>query len=109
MRFSEEVTQRHGITLLQYLLLLQVKGYPGRDWATIAELAERLQAHHHGVVALTSRCEKAGWVVRRPGRDDKRCVEVHLKPKGEKLVQQLALLHKNQLSDLQRVLKALAA
>ena len=44
LRFSELLTRRHGITNLQYLLLLQVKGFPGRDWANIGELAERLQA-----------------------------------------------------------------
>lgn len=104
LRFSEEITQIHGITPLQYLLLLQVKGYPGREWATIAELAERLQAHHHGVVALTSRCEKAALVARRPGRDDGRCVEVYLQPKGEELLRQLALLHKNHLVNLQQFL-----
>lgn len=107
LRFSEEITQAHGITHLQYLLLLQIKGFPGREWATIAELAERLQSHHHGVVALVSRCEKAGLLERRPGRDDKRCVEVHLKAKGEQLLEQIALLHKNQRVELQQVLKAL--
>ena len=61
LRFSEQVTRRHGITPLQYLLLLHVKGFQDRDWATVGELAERLQAHHHGVVALISRCETAGW------------------------------------------------
>ncbi|MDP3843732.1 MAG: MarR family transcriptional regulator [Oxalobacteraceae bacterium] len=105
MRFSEEITQSHGITPLQYLLLLQVKGYPGRNWATIAELAERLQSHHHGVVALASRCEKAALVARRPGRDDGRCVEIYLLPKGEELLRQLAMLHKDQLVDLQQILK----
>ena len=104
LRFSEEVTQARGITPLQYLLLLQIKGYPGREWATIAELAERLQAHHHGVVALTSRCEKAGLVVRRPGREDKRCVEVVLLPKGATLLRELALLHRDQVAELQHVL-----
>lgn len=109
LRFSEEITQAHGITHLQYLLLLQIKGFPGREWATIAELAERLQSHHHGVVALVSRCEKAGLLERRPGRDDKRCVEVHLKAKGEQLLEQIALLHKNQRVELQQVLKALSS
>ena len=28
-RFSEEVTRQHGLTPLQYLLLLHIKGYPG--------------------------------------------------------------------------------
>lgn len=106
LRFSEELTQSQGITPLQYLLLLQIKGYPGREWATIAELAERLQAHHHGVVALTSRCEKAGLVGRRPGRDDRRCVEVYLLPKGEELVKRLVMMHHDQVTELQRVLSA---
>ena len=42
LRFSEKVIHEQGITSLQYLLLLQIKGYPGRDWATVGELAERL-------------------------------------------------------------------
>jgi DNA-binding MarR family transcriptional regulator len=105
LRFSEEITQAHGITPLQYQLLLQIKGFPGRDWATIAELAERLQAHHHGVVALASRCEKAGFVARRAGRQDKRCVELFLKPKGADLVERLAKLHRDQLAELQAVLR----
>ncbi|MGH8631082.1 MAG: MarR family transcriptional regulator, partial [Burkholderiales bacterium] len=52
LRFSEEVARRNGVTVLQYLLMLQIKGFPGREWATVGELAERLQAKHHGVVSL---------------------------------------------------------
>lgn len=104
LRFSEQVTQEYGITALQYLLLLQIKGYPDKDWATIAELAERLQSHHHGVVSLVSRCEKIGLIERRTGRIDKRCVEVILTTKGENLVHQIAFRHKDQVSQLQQVL-----
>jgi DNA-binding MarR family transcriptional regulator len=100
LRFSEEVSQQHGITVLQYLLLLQLKGYPGRDWATIAELAERLQAHHHGTVNLVTRCEKAGLVERRKGDGDQRFVQVSLSSKGEKLLSKLASLHLDQLRNL---------
>src|SRR5450759_3894436 len=64
LRFSEEVSRRKGITSLQYLLMLQIKGFPGREWATVGELAERMQAKHHGVVSLVSRCEAAGLVWR---------------------------------------------
>src|SRR6187455_500171 len=72
LRFSEEVTHRKGITVLQYLLMLQIKGFPGREWATVGELAERLQAKHHGIVSLISRCEAAGLVQRGAGRSDRR-------------------------------------
>ncbi|OWY40533.1 MarR family transcriptional regulator [Xenophilus sp. AP218F] len=97
MRFSEDLAQDNGITPLQYLLLLQVRGYPGRSWATVAELAERLQSHHHSVVGLVSRCEGQQLVERRPGRADRRCVEVHLLPKGEELVERLASAHRDEL------------
>lgn len=106
LRFSEQVSHEHGITGLQYLLLLQLKGYPGRDWATIAELAERLQSHHHGVVTLVSRCEQAGLVARRKGGGDRRVVQVALLPKGEELLHRLALLHRRQLVDPGTVLAA---
>ena len=94
LRFSEEATRRKGVTPLQYQLMLQIKGFPGREWATVVELAERLQAKHHGVVALISRCEKAGLVVRNVSRSDMRLVEVQLTGKGEHCLEQLARLHR---------------
>lgn len=97
LRTSESICQENGATPLQYQLLLQLKGAPAKEWATISELAEQLQSKHHGVVALIDRCERAGLVERRPGREDRRQVEVHLLPKGEALVEHLALLHQNEL------------
>jgi DNA-binding MarR family transcriptional regulator len=102
LRASESLCQENGTTPLQYQLLLQVKGAsPDRDWATIGELAEQLQSKHHGVVALVDRCEEMGLVERRPGKDDRRKVEIHLLPKGEKLLERIALLHQSEV----RVLK----
>ena len=97
LRFSEEATRRKGITPLQYLLLLQIKGFPGREWATVGELAERLQAKHHGVVSLISRCEAAGLVRRSMSRSDRRRVEVQLTREGDECLQQLASLHRAEL------------
>ena len=101
LRFSEEVTRRNGVTALQYLLLLQIKGFPGREWATVGELAERLQAKHHGVVSLISRCEAAGLVKRSISRSDRRRVEVKLTRKGDECLEQLARLHRVELLSLQ--------
>ncbi|MGV8933938.1 MAG: MarR family winged helix-turn-helix transcriptional regulator [Gallionellaceae bacterium] len=103
LRFSEQVNHDMGITHLQYLMILHIKGYKGRDWATIGELAERLQSHHHGVVSLVSRCEKLGLVYRKKGESDRRVVEVHLHPSGEKLVGQLARMHRDELLKLQGI------
>jgi DNA-binding MarR family transcriptional regulator len=101
LRYSEQIARRHGVTPLQYQLLLQVKGYPGRERATVGELAERLQAKHHGVVALVSRCEEAGFVTRRTSEEDRRAVFVELTPKGERLLARLAQLHRNELMAVQ--------
>jgi DNA-binding MarR family transcriptional regulator len=99
-RFSEQAAQSEGITPLQYLLLLHIKGYPEREWATIGELAERLQAQHHGVVALVSRCEALKLVKRKVSETDRRQVEVHLLKTGEKLLSRLAELHRAELRSL---------
>ncbi|MRT27510.1 MULTISPECIES: MarR family winged helix-turn-helix transcriptional regulator [Herbaspirillum] len=103
LRFSEDAAQGEGLTPLQYLLMLHIKGYPGRDWASISELAERLQAQHHGVVALVTRCVKAGLVTRTPDDRDKRLVQVRLTELGEQYLHRLAQLHRNELQSLSGV------
>jgi DNA-binding MarR family transcriptional regulator len=100
LRFSEEVSREAGITVLQYQLLLHTQGFPGREWSSIGDLAERLQGHAHGVVALVSRCEQAGLVRRRQNDDDRRLVEVHLTAKGRRCLEGLAQLHRSQLDAL---------
>ncbi len=102
LRYSEEVTRKHGVTPLQYQLLLQIKGYPDREQATITQLAERLQAKHHGVVALITRCESLGLVERRADEEDRRRVLVRLTDKGEKRLERLAELHRSELLSLQK-------
>lgn len=101
LRFSEDVTRSHGVTALQYLLLLQIRGFPGREWATVGELAERLQAKQHGVVSLISRCAAAGLVRRNVSRSDRRRVEVTLTRKGQERLERLARVHRDELQALQ--------
>jgi DNA-binding MarR family transcriptional regulator len=91
LRVSEDLARAAGITALQYQLLLHVRGNPGRDWASIGELAERLQAQPHGVVALVTRCEESGLLQRKPSEQDRRVVEVHLTAKGRRTLEKVAL------------------
>lgn len=109
LRFGEEVARAAGITAVQYHLMLHTQGFPGRDWASIGELAERLQTAPHGVVALVTRCEEAGLVRRQANAEDGRLVEVHLTPKGRRLVGQLAAQHQAQLGALAAVIEAARA
>lgn len=97
LRYSEQVTRKNGVTPLQYQLLLHIKGYPGRESASVSELAERLQAKHHGVVALITRCESLGLVRREVDESDRRRVFVQLTEKGERRLEKLAELHRSEL------------
>lgn len=101
LHFSEQAARSAGLTPLQYLLLLHVRGFPGRDWASVGELAERLQLQQHGAVALLTRCEQAGLVERRRHAADRRRVEIHLTPAGADKLQHLATLHEAELRSLQ--------
>lgn len=101
-RQSEDICKSHGLTSLQYLLLLHLKGFAGREWATISELSEKLQSKHHATVMLIDRCSELGLVERRDSAKDKRCIEIHLLPKGEALVEAIAWQHRPELNHLQQ-------
>lgn len=100
LRFSEDAAREEGITALQYQLMLHTQGVEGRTWASITEIAERLQIQVHGAVALVTRCEEAGLVRRKPSEHDRRQVEVHLLPAGRRKMVRLASQHSGQLSAL---------
>ncbi|WP_434668404.1 MarR family winged helix-turn-helix transcriptional regulator [Paraburkholderia sp. A3BS-1L] len=100
LRISEEIAHAEGVTPLQYTLMLHTCAFPGRDWAIVSELADRLQASSHGTVALISRCEAAGLVTRVPSTHDHRQVEVHLTPSGERRLLRLAASHKSEVQSL---------
>ncbi len=102
LHFSEAAAKEQGITPLQYLLLLHIQGYPGRNWATVGELAERLQMNHNATVALLTRCEELELVERRKNEKDRRKVEIHLTAKGDSYLQKLAQQHKTELLSLQK-------
>lgn len=105
LRFSEDAAQSEGVTPQQYLLLLHIKGVPGREWANVGELAEKLQSKHHSVVALIDRCEKLSLIERRQSLNDRRQVNIHLLPAGERCLAKLAELHRQELLTLNNIFK----
>ena len=104
LRFSEETVRRHGVTPQQYQLMLALKGFPGRDWAVVRELADRLQLRHHSVVELVNRAQRQGLVDRTPDPDDARAVRVVLTEDGERVLGRLSALHRDELRRLDAVL-----
>jgi DNA-binding MarR family transcriptional regulator len=90
LRFSEEGARGVGLTPQQHQLLLAVKGQPGRDWASITDLAQALQIRHHAAVGLVDRCARAGLVQRAVDPANRRQVRVTLTDQGEALLARLS-------------------
>lgn len=105
LRFSEETVRGQGLAPQQYVLLLALKGYPDRDWATVGELADRLQLRHHSVVELIDRVQAQGLIERAAHPDDKRAVRVLLTAEGEAVLNRLSALHRDELRRMGAVLR----
>lgn len=95
---SEEAARAAGIEPQQHQLLLAIQGLPAACQPTIGELAERLQIQHHSAVELVDRSVDRGLVRRRRAAGDRRQVRVELLPKGEKLLRELTVHHRDALS-----------
>lgn len=101
LRFTEDGAASVGLKPQQHQVLLAIMGMPGREEATIGELAERLQIEHHSAVGLVQRLEARGLVRRhRDDTEDKRLVFVSLTPKGLALLESLSL---DNLAELGRI------
>jgi DNA-binding MarR family transcriptional regulator len=97
LHFSEQVVKQGGLERGQYQLLLAIKGMPAAVRPTIGELAGRMQIRHHSAVELVNRLEAGGFVHRTRAQDDRREVLLALTGKGEKMLGELALHHREEL------------
>jgi DNA-binding MarR family transcriptional regulator len=104
MRFSELAVRRAGFRPQQYQLLLAIKGYPGRDWVTVGEAAERLQIQHNSAVGLADRCERLGLIRREDHPSDRRIIVLKLTERGEEVLGGLVQLHQQELDRLKDLL-----
>lgn len=104
LRSNEDAARDAGITAQQYQLLLHTQGFAGREWASIGELAQRLQTQPHAAVTMVTRCEEAGLVRRQPSDVDGRLVEVHLTAKGRHCLQRVAQRLGSELATLSGVI-----
>jgi DNA-binding MarR family transcriptional regulator len=100
LRFSEQTVRSHGLTPQQYQLLLALKGFPGREWASVSELADRLQLRHHSVGELVNRAQAQGLVTRASHPTDARVVRVEMTLDGERALARLSALHRDELRRL---------
>jgi DNA-binding MarR family transcriptional regulator len=100
LRFSEHAAREAGLEPQQYQLMLAVKGLPDGEKPRIGDVAERLQIQHHSTVELVDRLSKRALVRRRRSENDRREVLLELTPKGERLLQELALHHRAEIREM---------
>jgi len=98
LKFSDAAVRDSGLEPRQYQLLLALKGLPPNVRSRIGELAEQLQIQHHSAVELVDRLEASGLVRRQRGTHDRREVLVVLTPAGERVIRELVLHHRAELS-----------
>jgi DNA-binding MarR family transcriptional regulator len=97
LHFSEQVVKQAGLERGQYQLMLAIKGIPAGARPTIGELASRMQIRHHSAVELVNRLEAGGFAHRARGQKDRREVLLVLTAKGERVLGELALHHRDEL------------
>jgi DNA-binding MarR family transcriptional regulator len=113
LTFSQQAARAAGIDPQQHQLLLAIRGLPQGIKPSIRALAERLQIRHHSAVELIDRSVAHGLVQRQRDAIDRRQVTIHLTGKGEKLLAELSVHHRDELRtagpELARVLRSIVA
>lgn len=97
LRFSEQASRAAGLEPRQHQMLLALKGLPNSTKPSIGELAERLQVEHHSAVELADRLVAAGYARRTRSSEDRRAVLLSVTAKGERVLRDLSLHHKDEL------------
>lgn len=97
LHFSEQAVQGAGLERGQYQLMLAIKGIPASLRPRIRDIANRMHIQHHSAVELINRLEGGGYVRRERTAEDRREVLLALTPKGEKVLEELAVHHHEEL------------
>ena len=103
LRFAEDSARQSGLTPQQHQLLLAVRANRTREWATVSEIADCLQLHHHTVVGLLDRCRSAGLVERSKDPTDGRVVRVTLTQSGAAVLEEITARNLRELRALGRL------
>jgi len=97
LRFSESAAEGGGLTAQHYQAMLVLRGCPEDRRVTINDLAQQLLIRHNSAVGLVDRLDRQGLAVRESSPLDKRKVYLRLTPKGERILERLADVHREEL------------
>lgn len=95
MHFSESAAEGLGLTSQQYQAMLAVRG--SSQELTINDLARQLLVRHNTAVGLVDRLTTQGLIARHPSSEDGRQVHLRLTTKGERMLERLAAVHREEL------------
>ncbi|HEV2388588.1 MAG TPA: MarR family transcriptional regulator [Candidatus Acidoferrales bacterium] len=95
LNLSEQASRAAGLEPQHHQLLLALKGLPAGSRATVGYLAERLHLQHHSLVELIDRLESRRLVRRVRSRNDRRVVHIYITRRGEKVLGELSVHHRN--------------
>lgn len=96
LHFSEDAARVAGVEPQHHQLMLAVKGFPQAHGPRVGDVAERLQLQPHSAVELVNRSAQKG-LIRRTRGEDRREVHLRLTPRGERILRELTLYHREEL------------
>jgi DNA-binding MarR family transcriptional regulator len=106
LRFSEAAAEKVGLTAQHYQALLAVCA-TADGHVTINDLAQQLLIRHNSAVGLVDRLTAQGLLTREPSPEDGRKVHLRLSAKGDRVLQKLAEVHREELRRIGPQLEAL--
>jgi DNA-binding MarR family transcriptional regulator len=106
LRFSEVAAEKVGLSAQHYQALLAVCA-TADGHVTINDLAKQLLIRHNSAVGLVDRLTSQGLVSREPSPDDGRKVILRLTTKGDRVLEKLAEVHREELRRIGPQLEAL--
>src|SRR5438477_11348852 len=98
LRFSKDLLRTEaGLNPEQYEALLAIKAFASPKGLTILQLSERLQVRHHSAVNIVDRLVERKLATREAGEKDRRHRHLELTAKGEKMIEELATVHRKEI------------
>jgi len=98
LRFSKDFLKANGnLSPEQYEALLAIRAFTSIGGLTISHLSERLQVKHHSAVNIVDRLAERKLITREAIKADRRRRQVQLTAEGEKLIDELAVVHRKEI------------
>jgi DNA-binding MarR family transcriptional regulator len=104
LAFSEDGARAYGITSQQHQALLAIRSHAGPDPISIGELADCLMIKNHSAIGLVARLVDRDLVARDLSQEDRRRVNLSLRPEGVKILEAISVRNLRQLHETGEIL-----